>query len=94
MDHDPTKKIKFIKVIEKLKGLPNLEIKNLARTRWIASIWATVHVESMYTFYNIPAKTIFNDKDACILKDYAEEVYLQCKRIVRMVEFEEFKIHI
>lgn len=89
-EHDPTKK--FEAVVEKLKGLPKWELKNLARVRWIAKVWATIHEESMYAFHNIPAKDFFNDRDAKVLKDYAEAVYNICQRLVRMVEFKEFKI--
>ena len=88
--HDPTNEFK--KVIEKLKTLPKWKLEQLARVRWIAKVWATVHKESMYAFYNIPAKAFFGEKDAKVLKDYAEEVYFTCQRLITSVEFREFKI--
>lgn len=89
-EHDPTKE--FEKVIEKLKDLPKWDLVNLARVRWLAKVWATIHEESMYAFYKIPAKDFFNDRDAKVLKEYAEEVYSICQRLVTMVEFRQFKI--
>ncbi len=91
-EHDPTKEFK--KVIEKLKTLPEWQLKYLARVRWIAKVWATVHEESMYAFYNIASKDFFNEKDARVLKDYAEEVYSICEGLVRRIEFKEFKLEV
>lgn len=89
LDHDPTKK--FEEVVEKLE-LQSYELTNLARIRWLAKVWATIHEESMYAFRDIPAKKFFCDKDARLLRDYAEEVYSVCFRLVNMARQGQLKI--
>lgn len=89
--HDPTEK--FGEVVEKLKILPNWELTNLARIRWIARVWVTIHKESMYAFHNIPAKDFFKEKDAKVLKKYADEVYAICNRLVTNVRSGQLRIY-
>lgn len=87
--HDPTGNLK--KVMEKLQS-SNIRLHHsyllddIARVRWIAKVWAKVHEESMYAFFDIPAKKFFNDKDAKILKDYADEVYSTCNNFKILIE--------
>jgi HEPN domain-containing protein len=91
-EHDPT--AKFDLVMEKLHGLRQYNQyywERLARIRWIAKVWATIHEESMYPFYDIPARKFFEEKDAKVLKDYADEVYRVCSQLVSMFECKEIK---
>jgi len=89
LSHDPTDNLK--KVMEKLQS-SNIRLHHfyllvdIARVRWIAKIWAKVHEESMYAFFDIPAKKFFEDKDAKILKDYADEVYSTCNNFKIAIE--------
>jgi hypothetical protein len=45
----------------------------------------------MYPFYDIPARKFFEEKDAKVLKDYADEVYWISSRLVSIVESKEIK---
>ncbi len=85
---DPTKK--FRHVAERL-NLQNCEVKDLARIRWLAKIWATIDEESWIAFRDIPAREFFNEKDAKILLDYANEVYLMCIKLVDKVRVSQLK---
>ena len=87
-EHDPT--AEFDAVFERLQNMIKdpyyLNWVDLARVRWVAKVWATMHEESMYPFHNIPAKEFFVKKDADILKDYAEEVYRICSNVLFLIQ--------
>lgn len=87
--HDPTEK--FEAVVEKLE-LQKYDLTSLARIRWLAQVWATIHHESMYPFRNISAKEFFNVKDAEILHNYADEVYRVSSRLVNGVKYDRIRI--
>lgn len=88
-EHDPTEK--FEEVVERL-DLESWELKQLARIRWLAKVWATIHEESMYAFRDIPAKEFFNEKDAKIIMNYANEVYSASNMLVIRARSGQLKV--
>ena len=94
--HDPTDELdKVMKKLQSSNIRPNYSflLEAIARIRWIAKVWAKIHTESMYPYYDIPAKKFFKEKDAKILREYAEDVYYTCNGFKKLIENETIKFN-
>jgi HEPN domain-containing protein len=66
-------------------------MESLARMKWISTMWAWAHSESIYGCLDIPASRIFKEKDAKVALDYASEVLLNCQTILILIKSNEVK---
>ena len=93
--HDPANELK--KVMEKLRGLRSYWDylwREIARMRWICKMWEWIHTSSVYGCLDIPANKIFNEKDAKIAIDYAEDVNSNCKQILSLAQMRKIETYL
>lgn len=66
--------------------------EDLARMRFISTMWAWAHSTSMYGCLDLPASRIFRKKDATIALEYASDVLSACRRILNLVRFDQIRV--
>ncbi len=80
------------KVAQSLEGIPDYLMIWLAKTSWIARMWAWAHNTSIYGCLDIPASKLFDKEDAEIAIKYARTALTNCRAIVESVKSGQTKI--